>query len=1047
MERFKFHKRNQNSSESISEFCTAIKKLSEHCNFGETLKMALRDRFVCGLRDVNSQKRLLQEQNLTLETATNLALAMETAQKDAVEMQGQGPTTADLHVLKSKPHQKGSKHASSKFSRSSHSSSTFPPCLSCGKTNHKRSDCYFKDATCNKCHKKGHIQSACKSGRNKPTPNNHSSRRKIHELNEQTDEQFTLELFQLGERSPKILVPLKVEGTKIDMELDTGAAVTAMTKADFMRIFKSEPQLQKTSIKLKTYTNEVITPLGQLQVKVEKARPIPYALKKKVEQELDNLERQGIISSVKSSDWATPIVPVLKANGDVRLCGDYKTTVNPNLYAEKYTLPRMEDMLAQLEQGEKFSKIDLRQAYLQLPLDEASKSITTINTSKGLYSYNRLPFGITSSPAIWQKTMDSVLQGIPGVQCNQDDMLVTGNTDEEHYQNLHSVLRRLQQHGLKANLQKCSFFQPKVLFCGISITKDGLHKTEDKIKAVTEAPPPTDKTQLRSFLGLVNYYHKWLKNVAHIAKPLYNLLQDNKHFSWSTECQKAFKTIKSMVASDNVLMRYDPDLSLRLATDASPYGLGAVLSHVTREGDERLIAYASRTLNKAEGNYSQIDKEGLSIVWAVKKFFNYLCGRHFTLITDHQPLKFIFSPSRGIPAILLVPQKLHKQILNMLHDGHLGIVRMKNLARSHFWWPGLDKDIEKMAKSCSGCAMSQTDPLLTPLHPWRWPDKPWQRIHIDYAGPFLNFMFLVIVDAHTKWVEIIPTATSTSSATINILSTTFARYGIPEQVVSDNGPQFTSEDFRAFMSSNGIKHTRSALYHPATNGLAERMVQSFKNAMKAAKHDEGSIHLKLTRFLLAYRNSPHSTTGESPASLMFGRRLRTRLDICTPSIQTHVTGKLQKQEQHHSQASPRTFSTGDHVLVRDYRGYERWQHGQISSQTGTHNYEIEISPGVIWRRHSDQIVLASNPVPPPQATVITLPVAPPIRPQDVQIPGQSSTITSPETGDSTLPPQESQTCDTSMPSDRQSERDNSDKCKHTVTRSGRVVRLPNRYKK
>ncbi|GFO27254.1 Pol polyprotein [Plakobranchus ocellatus] len=776
------------------------------------------------------------------------------------------------------------------------------------------------------------------------------------------------------------------------MELDTGAAVTAMTKADFMRIFKSEPQLQKTSIKLKTYTNEVITPLGQLQVKVEKgtetfylpllildkgsnpilgrnwlssikidwsqinkmsidppdyaakikiltstyadvfsdgigtikgiqgtlvlkndfrpkfckSRPIPYALKKKVEQELDNLERQGIISSVKSSDWATPIVPVLKANGDVRLCGDYKTTVNPNLYAEKYTLSRMEDMLAQLEQGEKFSKIDLRQAYLQLPLDEASKSITTINTSKGLYSYNRLPFGITSSPAIWQKTMDSVLQGIPDVQCNQDDMIVTGNTDEEHYQKLHSVLRRLQQHGLKANLQKCSFFQPKVLFCGISITKDGLHKTEDKIKAVTEAHPPTDKTQLRSFLGLVNYYHKWLKNVAHIAKPLYNLLQDNKHFSWSTECQKAFETIKSMVASDKVLMRYDRDLPLRLATDASPYGLGAVLSHVTREGDERPIAYASRTLNKAE-------------------------------------------------------------------------------------------DIEKMAKSCSGCAMSQPDPLLTPLHPWRWPDKPWQRIHIDYAGPFLNFMFLVIVDAHTKWVEIIPTATSTSSATINILSTTFARYGIPEQVVSDNGPQFTSEDFRAFISSNGIKHTRSAPYHPATNGLAERMVQSFKNAMKAAKHDEGSMNLKLARFLLAYRNSPHSTTGESPASLMFGRLLRTRLDICTPSIQTHVTGKLQKQEQHHSQASPRTFSTGDHVLVRDYRGYERWQHGQISSQTGTHNYEIEISPGVIWRRHSDQIVLASNPVPPPQVTVITLPVASPIRPQDVQIPGQSSTITSPET--------------------------------------------------
>ncbi|GFR63425.1 Pol polyprotein [Elysia marginata] len=154
-------------------------------------------------------------------------------------------------------------------------------------------------------------------------------------------------------------------------------------------------------------------------------------------------------------------------------------------------------------------------------------------------------------------------------------MIVTENTDEEHYQNLQSVLRRLQEYGLKANLHKCRFFQPKVLFCGISITKDGLHKTEDKIQAVTEAPTRTNKTQLRSFLGLVNYYHKWLENVAHIAKQLYDQLQDNKHFSWSAHCQEAFDKIKSMVASDKLLMRYDPDLPLRLATDASPYGLGA----------------------------------------------------------------------------------------------------------------------------------------------------------------------------------------------------------------------------------------------------------------------------------------------------------------------------------------------------------------------------------------------------------------------------------------------------------------------------------------
>ncbi|GFR96761.1 polyprotein [Elysia marginata] len=167
--------------------------------------------------------------------------------------------------------------------------------------------------------------------------------------------------------------------------------------------------------------------------------------------------------------------------------------------------------------------------------------------------------------------------------------------------------------------------------------------------------------------------------------------------------------------------------------------------------------------------------------------------------------------------------------------------------------------------------MSLPDPPLTPLHPWQFPEKPWQRIHIDYAGPFLNQIFLVIVDAHTKRVEIIPTTMSTTSTTVNILGTIFARFGIPEQVVSDNGPQFTSEEFKTFMYTNNIRHVRSAPYHPATNGIAERMVQSFKNAMKAAKHDKGTIHVKLARFLLAYRNAPYSTTGVTPATLMFGK--------------------------------------------------------------------------------------------------------------------------------------------------------------------------------
>ena len=182
---------------------------------------------------------------------------------------------------------------------------------------------------------------------------------------------------------------------------------------------------------------------------------------------------------------------------------------------------------------------------------------------------------------------------------------------------------------------------------------------------------------------------------------------------------------------------------------------------------------------------------------------------------------------------VIVPPKLRPQVLEELHQGHLGVVKMKALARSYIWWPGIDKEIEETAKTCSGCQLMQAEPSTAPVHPWEWPSSPWQRIHIDFAGPFLGCMFLIVVDAHSRWLEIEKMDTTTSTKTIEKLQSLFARYGVPSQLVSDNGPQFKSEEFQMFLKRNGIKHLTSAPYHPASNGLAERCVQSFKSAMKS----------------------------------------------------------------------------------------------------------------------------------------------------------------------------------------------------------------------
>ena len=201
--------------------------------------------------------------------------------------------------------------------------------------------------------------------------------------------------------------------------------------------------------------------------------------------------------------------------------------------------------------------------------------------------------------------------------------------------NLEEVLRRLHHHGLRANKSKCEFYKEKITFCGHDINNEGLHKTTDKTAAMVNAPRPQSVAEVRSFQGLVNYYHKFLPNLATILHPLNQMLESNYQWNWTDQCEEGFCKVKAMIVSDLVLTHYDPNLPLQLACDASPVGIGAVLSHVMADGTERPIAFASISLSKGERNYAQIDKEALATVWGVKKFHNYLFGRNFTLLTDH----------------------------------------------------------------------------------------------------------------------------------------------------------------------------------------------------------------------------------------------------------------------------------------------------------------------------------------------------------------------------------------------------------------------------
>ena len=804
-------------------------------------------------------------------------------------------------------------------------------------------------------------------------------------------------------------------------------------------------------------------------------RPVPFALKEAVGRELDRLEELGVLERVSYSRWAAPIVPVPKKDGQIRLCGDFKVTVNPMLEVDQYPLPKPDDLFATLAGGHKFTKLDLKQAYQQMPLDETSKDLVTINTHQGLYRFTQLPFRVASAPALFQRAMDSILQGIPRVICYIDDILISGSSEENHLSNLEEVLKQLQHHGVKLRAAKCAFLQDSVEFLGHTIDNKGLHTSTRKVEAVQKAPTPKNQQELRSFLGLVHYYGKFLPNLSTLLHPLNELLKAGQRWKWTPQCEQAFKEAKQRLTEAPVLAHYDPTLPLRLAGDASSYGLGAVISHTYPDGTERPVAFASRTLTSSERNYSQLEREALSLVFGITRFHQYLYGRSFQLLTDHKPLTTILSPKTGIPSLaaarlqrwalllsgykyqiqykstkehsnadglsrlplekpsssealpvesvfnihqiaalpvssrqiaehtrrhpvlsrvlhhvqhgwptakvlpvmqpfwtrrdeltveqgcllwgmrVIVPHKLQNQVLKELHSSHPGIVRMKSIARSYVWWPGLNEDLETLVKGCPKCQSCRSAPAVAPLHPWLWPTHPWQRIHVDFAGPIDGRMMLVIVDAHSKWPEVIPMYSTTSQMTIRVLRRLFATFGLPQQLVSDNGPQFTSEEFAEFLTKNGVKHIRSSPYHPSTNGLAERFVRTLKNALRNS-HLKDSDQ-KLMDFLLSYRSTPHSTTNTAPCLLFLQRPLRTTLDLLRPDLADAVLQGQSAQKRSHDQHSRRReFFIGERVLVRNLREGPRWLLGTVTERRGPLSYLVQVASGQVWKRHVDHLL-------------------------------------------------------------------------------------------
>lgn len=308
---------------------------------------------------------------------------------------------------------------------------------------------------------------------------------------------------------------------------------------------------------------------------------------------------------------------------------------------------------------------------------------------------------------------------------------------------------------------------------------------------------------------------------------------------------------------------------------------------------------------------------------------------------------------------LVIPVTLRKQVLLEIHEGHLGVIKMKSIARNYVYWPTLDKDIESVGLNCNACQGVRDLPPRTTLHPWDFPTATWKRLHADFAQLYGKY-YIIVVDAYSKWLEAEEIRSTSAFHTIKFFRNLFSKFGLPEKLVTDNGPPFRSKEFLDFCENNIIKHITSSPYRPQGNGAAENSVKIIKKTIKKAVTEGEDIHTSLCRFLLQYRNCQHATTGVAPAVALLGRCLRNRLDAMRPST-SRIVEEIQSKQIENSGGVVRDLKIGDNVLTRGYStNSNKWVEGKIIEQTGPVSYKIDTNDGHIFRRHTDQILPKRN---------------------------------------------------------------------------------------